>query len=95
MQDICSLQRAKEGCLFIAKAPTGITAILTATIFVPMPSGGSVSTVAGNDHLLTIQGGIPLAVHGVLTHNGDKLKRGRIEGKNYFQFIFSKSRNPN
>jgi hypothetical protein len=26
---------------------------------------------------------------GVLTHNGDKLKRGRIVGKYYFQFIFS------
>jgi hypothetical protein len=33
------------------------------------------------------QGGIPLAVRGVLTHNGNKLKRGRIERKNYFQLI--------
>jgi hypothetical protein len=36
---------------------------------------------------LIIQGGIPLAVHGVLTHNGDKLKRGRNLGKEYFQLF--------
>jgi hypothetical protein len=41
------------------------------------------------------QGGIPLAVRVCVTHNGDKLKRGRVEGKNYFQTIFSKSINLN
>jgi hypothetical protein len=39
----------KEGCLFITKTPTGITAILTATIFVPVPSSGNVPTVARNE----------------------------------------------
>jgi hypothetical protein len=32
---------------------------------------------------------VPVFGGGVLTHNGDKLKRGRVERKNYFQFIFS------
>ena len=89
--------------LFITKAPTGIAAIFTATIVVPVPSSGNVPAIARNEgrmfpsvvriasnlSKLLFQGGFPLAVHGVLTHNGDNLKRIQNERKCFFKFILS------